>query len=162
MGLIEASRNVYNLPFNGKVDIRPAPFHYNRKIRMAKGAVDFALEIGVPIIAVRKGIVHSVVDKYGRGKFDKRFLDLCNYVIIEHENEEFSAYVHLKRGILVEEGDKVNARQLIGYSGLSGFTGYPHLHFEIMKVNPRTGDFVNIPARFKLKDEIKVLKSPKK
>lgn len=156
------SRNLYRLPFNGEMDIRAAPFHYSGKMRRAEGAVDFALKIGTPILAVRSGMVYETVDEYGNGKFDRKFLDLCNYVIIEHKNDEFSAYVHLKKGILVERGDRVRAGQIIGYSGLSGFTSYPHLHFEIMKVNPRTKYFVNIPAIFKLKDEVKTLKSPKK
>jgi murein DD-endopeptidase MepM/ murein hydrolase activator NlpD len=58
-----------------------------------------------------------------------------NVVVIQHDatladNYVFSLYGHLSE-ILVQEGDEVNATDLIALSGASGVADGPHLHFEV-------------------------------
>lgn len=57
-----------------------------------------------------------------------------NYVLIEHEGEEFSALCHLKSGsIAVQVGQKVKRGDVIGACGSSGCSSGPHLHFHVQK-----------------------------
>lgn len=56
-----------------------------------------------------------------------------NYVLIQHDNEEYSFYAHLKHGsILVQVGDVVDTQQKIGEVGNSGNSTEPHLHFHVV------------------------------
>ena len=155
------SKNIYQLPFHGKVDVRPAPFHFESS--SLRNAVDFALNVGEPILAAGDGLVYKIVDRFGKGRFDKAFLDRCNFVVIQHKNREYSAYVHLRKGILVREQQRVLSGQPIGYSGLSGYTSYSHLHFEIMTQAQSNNEtqWKSIPARFRVNGNIQTLVSPK-
>ena len=56
-----------------------------------------------------------------------------NYVIVDHENGEFSMYAHLQEGsILVKAGESVKKGQVVGKVGNTGNSGAPHLHFQLM------------------------------
>lgn len=56
-----------------------------------------------------------------------------NFVIIDHENGEFSIYCHLQDGsIKVKPGDKVHKGMIIARVGNTGNSSAPHLHFQIM------------------------------
>lgn len=54
-----------------------------------------------------------------------------NYVYIKHPNGMYTRYAHLKSGIHVKVGDKVNALTSLGYIGDSGNANGRHLHFEV-------------------------------
>lgn len=57
---------------------------------------------------------------------------LGNHVIIEHENGEYSYYMHLQTGsIPVQVGDFIKNGQKIGELGQSGMSSEPHLHFQL-------------------------------
>lgn len=55
-----------------------------------------------------------------------------NYVIIDHQNGEYTMSCHLQQRILVKAGDRVKQGQAIGYVGNSGLSMEPHLHFQLM------------------------------
>jgi hypothetical protein len=56
-----------------------------------------------------------------------------NYIIIDHENGEFSAYAHLSEGsIRVKPGDRVAKGDVIAAVGNTGHSTEPHLHFQLM------------------------------
>ena len=60
-----------------------------------------------------------------------------NYVNIRHSDGTLGNYYHLKQGgSAVKIGDKVKKGQLIAYSGNTGYTTAPHLHFSVSKVDP--------------------------
>lgn len=63
-----------------------------------------------------------------------------NYIVIEHKDGQSSAYAHLDR-LSVSKGDVVSKGQLIGYSGSTGRSTGPHLHYEVRTngtpVNPK-------------------------
>ncbi|MFH1175050.1 MAG: M23 family metallopeptidase [archaeon] len=158
MSPYKLSKNIYRLPFTGAVDVRPAPYHFEKIWQ--RNAVDFALAVGKPIFAVKDGRVFEVVDGRGIGKPNKKCANLANLVIIEHQGDEYSEYVHLRKGILVKEGQQVNSGQIIGYSGVSGYTTYPHLHFGTLVIDS-AGDWMTIPTRFRMNGRVKVLISPK-
>lgn len=161
MGHYKTSKNIYQLPFIGDVDIRPAPYHFEQLWQ--RNAVDFALNVGKPILAVENGLVFKVVDGNGIGKPNKKYSNLANLIMIEHQHGEYSCYVHLKKGILVDEGQQVKAGRVIGYSGLSGYTTYPHLHFQTMVRDPNEDwdDWITIPTQFRVNGQVKILISPR-
>ncbi|MCD6215928.1 MAG: M23 family metallopeptidase [Candidatus Aenigmarchaeota archaeon] len=55
-----------------------------------------------------------------------------NFVVIKHPGDEFSIYSHLSE-VSVRKGQKVHTGDIIGYSGNSGWSIEPHLHFMVFK-----------------------------
>lgn len=83
------------------------------------GGVDFAINIGEPIYAVFDGVVRVAQVNGGYG----------NMILIRHYNNLETLYGHLSK-IKVKVGQVVKAGDIIGYSGNTGFSTGPHLHFE--------------------------------
>lgn len=100
-------------------------------------AYDLATSIGTPVYAMQAGKVISVRDKYPDLGGGKESASRFNYVWIEHDEGHRSIYVHLQQGfrskVAIKSGDRVDAGQLIGYSGNSGWSSGPHLHVEVQK-----------------------------
>lgn len=84
--------------------------------------IDFAVPIGTPILAALEGKVIAVGNN-GRYQYGK-------YVVIEHENGFTTLYAHLSRPT-VQVGAAVLKGDVIGYSGNTGYTFGPHLHFTV-------------------------------
>ena len=79
-------------------------------------------------------IITGDSDVYGQDK--KKYWDKGNRVVIKHKNGEYTAYEHLAyKGIVVKVGQKVRKGQFIGYNGNTGYSPFPHLHFEVFN-NP--------------------------
>lgn len=53
-----------------------------------------------------------------------------NYVIVEHQEGSSSVYAHLDK-IVVSKGSRIKKGDLIGYTGNTGRTSGPHLHYEV-------------------------------
>lgn len=96
-------------------------------------AVDFAVEEGTPILAAREGVVMQVARDFDRSGLDReKFGGRANHIRILHGDGTMAVYAHLQvDGVLVREGQRVRAGQLIGYSGNTGFSSGPHLHFAV-------------------------------
>lgn len=62
-------------------------------------------------------------------------------VIIRHSNGQCTHYAHLNRAIH-NTGDRVPQGRVIGWSGSTGASTAPHLHFQVIDCNTRVG----IPA----------------
>lgn len=106
-------------------------------------AIDIVMQIGEPIYAARDGLVITVIDWFTRSG-GPELRDYGNRIVVLHPDGTMASYVHLDhRGVLVREGEAVKRGQLIGYSGNTGFTNGPHLHFVVRK--PRD---ISIPVRF--------------
>lgn len=106
-------------------------------------ALDFRMPEGTEICAARDGIVIKVVDTItvrGCG-------ETGNHLIIKHSDGSRARYDHLKfKGLIVKLGDQVKAGQTIAYSGFTGHTYTPHLHFIVYKCD-ETG-WYSIPTPF--------------
>lgn len=88
--------------------------------------IDFGAPIGTPVFAADDGVVVATdnQDKYCyRGAYGK-------YAAIKHYNGLTTIYGHLSLYI-VREGDQVKRGQVIGYSGNTGNSTGPHLHFTV-------------------------------
>ncbi len=94
-------------------------------------AVDFALPRGTPVLAARAGTVMQVVDGHPEaGPAPVRGAP-ANLVRILHEDGSMAVYGHLQAGIVVRQGQRVEAGQHLGASGNSGYSTAPHLHFVV-------------------------------
>jgi hypothetical protein len=64
---------------------------------------------------------------------DKDPQDIGNFVLIDHENGEYSLLVHMKPGsVMVRPGDHVKQGQKVGAIGFTGDSIFPHLHYSLM------------------------------
>ncbi|MGD8519900.1 MAG: M23 family metallopeptidase [Desulfobacterales bacterium] len=96
---------------------------FNGQLRSFHNGVDFRAPEGKPIYAANAGVV----------KLAKSLFFSGNIIIVDHGTGIFSNYAHLSR-IDVEPGQRLQKRQLMGYSGATGRVSGPHLHWAI-KVN---------------------------
>jgi murein DD-endopeptidase MepM/ murein hydrolase activator NlpD len=111
-------------------------------------AVDFAMAVGTAVHAARSGTVVQTVAHHDRGGASRRYASLANYIVILHQDGTTGEYLHLmKNGVRVKVADEVQAGDLIGYSGNTGFSSLPHLHFAVYRPKPM-GDFESIAFRF--------------
>jgi murein DD-endopeptidase MepM/ murein hydrolase activator NlpD len=94
-------------PFTGKQKM-----HYG---------VDFAAEIGVPVVASASGVVTRVENDPGWGR----------RITIAHGRGFRTVYAHLD-AVKVAQGRTVRRGEEIGTVGMSGLTTGPHLHYEIL------------------------------
>ncbi len=137
------------------------PFAHGEKYRVTQGyygafthhgentyAIDFDMAEGTPIHAAREGVVVEVKQDSTRGGPSIRYATDANYVLVMHSDGSFGNYVHLRpNGAAVQVGDEVRAGDLVGYSGDTGQSSGPHLHFDV-RIPQRNGRMQSIPTRF--------------
>jgi murein DD-endopeptidase MepM/ murein hydrolase activator NlpD len=114
-------------------------------------AVDFDLPEGTPVVAARDGTVIQAEDRFSEGGRNPQYADQANYVRILHADGTIAMYAHLQhKGVTVTPGQEVKAGALIGYSGSTGFSGGPHLHFAVTHLVKDEHGFsdVSIPVSF--------------
>jgi len=97
-------------------------------------AYDFLMPVGTAVAAAREGIVALIKADGEPGGADKRFTEEANFISILHADGTVANYFHLqKNGVKVQEGQVVKRGEIIGFSGNSGFSSGPHLHFEVTR-----------------------------
>ena len=112
-------------------------------------ALDFAADIGTPVLAARAGTVMQVESDFSKaGLKQEKFGGRANFVRILHDDGTMGLYAHLAtNGVHVRVGQRVAAGEQIGLSGNTGFTTGPHLHFAV-QVN-RGMRLMSIPFRMR-------------
>ena len=70
-----------------------------------------------------------------------------NFIVLRHQEGEYSAYMHLRPGLSVKLGDKVEAGQRLGQCGNSGNSLETHVHFQLQD-GPDIFRSSGLPARF--------------
>ena len=155
-------------PFTARHDddyLYTIPFAHGDKRRLSQGfqgdfthfgenefAVDFEMPIGTEIYAARDGIVAEVKEDSTRGGRSASYSGDGNYVLVMHSDGSFANYVHLQvGGAIVEPGDRVAAGDLIAYSGNTGRSSGPHLHFDV-RLPDVNGRMFSIPFQFRGRD----------
>lgn len=140
----------YELPFPSyieKIIANPTGKYAHKNFQESAYATDFLLPINTPILAARGGKVvgiHSSSDKWG---LDPELAKEANFVLIDHGDGTYAEYIHLgKYKVAVRIGQQVETGDLLGYSGLSGCMGKPHLHFNVFKIID--GKPISIPVQF--------------
>ncbi|MFC6276273.1 peptidoglycan DD-metalloendopeptidase family protein [Psittacicella hinzii] len=136
-GFKEQQPSFNRYPFNGAVPRITSGFNPTRRHPVTgrvtpHNGIDFGIPIRTPIYAPADGVVSKVTyQANGAGR----------YIVIQHNKTYSTVYMHLSE-FRVSVGQKVSRGQLIAFSGNSGRTTGPHLHYEIhvngVPRNPRT------------------------
>ena len=143
MGLSSARHSdpLYRLPFSTGSHAKVSQ-GFNGGVThkgLTRYAVDFDCPVGTKIYAARGGKVVAAESSHNKGGFEKRFGSEANYIIIEHDDHTFGKYYHLKQhGVMVRVGSSVRRGDFIGYSGNTGYSSGPHLHFSVSGVDPQS------------------------
>ena len=123
-----------NRPFKGNYRVSfefgEAPAWYTKVTGYPHNGIDFAMVIGVPILACDDGVISyadNVPDSNGLG------------ININHD-WGMSQYWHLSK-LIAKMGATVKRGDLIGLSGDTGWATGPHLHFAI-KVKEISNEFM--------------------
>lgn len=95
--------------------------YYGYKLRPHRGT-DYAAPIGTPILATANGTVVESTRRGGNGK----------YVKIQHNGTYSTQYLHMKNQN-VKKGDFVKQGDVIGWIGMTGNTGGPHVCYRFWK-----------------------------
>ncbi|ABM03352.1 peptidase M23B [Psychromonas ingrahamii 37] len=95
--------------------------HPVTKKRKKHRGLDFAVNTGTPIYATADGVVEMA---------RKSNLGSGNFLRIQHSHGFSSSFSHMK-SFKAHSGQFVEKGQLIGYSGNTGMSSGPHLHYEI-------------------------------
>jgi murein DD-endopeptidase MepM/ murein hydrolase activator NlpD len=97
-------------------------------------AIDVLMPMGTPVHAIRAGRVVAVEEGFSD---DDHATYHENWVMVRHEDNTVARYIHLMvQGAAVAVGDVVAQGQLVGYSGNSGASNEPHLHFDVQTCGP--------------------------
>jgi hypothetical protein len=118
---------------------------------------------GKPIYAPGAGVVLAIANNIPENWFEdakatkighpelppgKDPKDIGNFVLLDHQNGEYSLLVHMKaRSVNVRPGDRVQRGQALGRIGFSGDSIFPHLHYSLMD-GPEVFKAWGLPAYF--------------
>ncbi|AXH66809.1 tape measure protein [Streptomyces phage StarPlatinum] len=115
-----AGNSGFRRPINAPVS-RPYSQHTN-----LPRATDFATPTGTPVVSAMGGTVTTSSDLHGNGNGGYR--SYGRYIVVGNGMDR-TLYAHLSRRS-ASVGQQVRPGQLIGYSGNTGNSTGPHLHFE--------------------------------
>ncbi len=118
--------------------------YYGYKKRPHLGT-DFAAPIGTPILATASGTILESTRRGGNGK----------YVKIRHNSTYSTQYLHMRKQN-VKKGQTVKQGDVIGWVGMTGNSGGPHVCYRFWK-NGRQVDPLRekLPSAKPIKEELK-------
>lgn len=96
-------------------------------------AWDIPMPVGSPVLASSGGVVVDLRNSIRESADNSEdSSESENFVAIDHGGGLKSLYAHLDfQGVAVKVGQIVSTGQVIGYSGNTGFSTAPHLHYEM-------------------------------
>lgn len=139
---------VYTLPFENKKKVFLIQAYESIFSHKGERALDFKIKNGTKVCAARSGIVTATRKDSDEGGLKQENLSDGNYIFIQHNDGSVANYWHFQKdGVLVNVGDTVKTGQLIGLSGNTGYSAFPHLHFEVQGYDA-SGNYMQLPTRF--------------
>lgn len=152
--LLNDTSYIYSLPYlkgTRHLFIQGANSKYSHQNELS---YDFKMKQGSMIAAARPGIVIETKSDSKTGGLKPENLADGNHIIIQHSDGSIAKYWHLQfEGVLVNKGDTVQQGQAIGLSGNTGYSAFPHLHFQVFDKNNK-----NILVRFQTKHGVKYIR----
>jgi murein DD-endopeptidase MepM/ murein hydrolase activator NlpD len=110
--------------------------------------IDFDMPVGSPVHAAREGIVVRVRSVHDQSCWERGCGRYANFIVVLHADRTTGEYYHLRKdGVVVEPGERVARGQLIGYSGNTGRSTMPHLHFGVYRATS-WGRTESVPVSF--------------
>jgi murein DD-endopeptidase MepM/ murein hydrolase activator NlpD len=153
---------IYSLPYEEGKSYRIIQGYFGPFSHRERAALDFKMDRGTKVMAARAGKVIRVKEDGDRGGWNKKYRPFGNNIIIQHSDGSRAGYWHLQlNGAVVNVGDTVQQGQLIGYSGKTGYTATPHLHFLVWTYDEK-GNWTQIATRFRTGNGVKYLRSWRK
>ena len=144
----EDTSYVYSLPFEKGKKVFLIQAYDSKMSHKGELALDFKVKKGTKVCAAREGAVTSLRKDSDKGGLKEENLSDGNYIIIQHDDGSSAMYWHLQKdGVMVNTGDTVKKGQFIGLSGNTGYSAFPHLHFEV-KGYDHDGNYKQLPTRF--------------
>lgn len=123
--------------------------------RPSHHGVDLIIDTDNPVRSVASGVVSRIkCDETFSGKKDCDVPGYpgkggCGWMLeIRHPGKIMTRYCHLVRRPELQVGEKVAAGEVVGYSGTSGNSSGPHLHFEVHLNNDRSSASAVDPVEF--------------
>ena len=129
---------------SSRYNLRRKIAYYGNRVRPHRGT-DFAANIGTEILATASGTVVESTRRGGNGKFVK----------IKHNSTYSTQYLHMKNR-KVKKGQYVKQGDVIGWVGMTGNTGGPHVCYRFWKNGREVDPFKQkLPAAEPLKKDVK-------
>lgn len=128
MFLLQSIPSGYPLEYKGKTSNFGYRHHPVADKRAFHSGVDLRAKTGTPVYATADGVIEWAAFHKSSG--------LGNLVIINHSFGFNTFYGHLDR-FAVKMGDFVRKGDLIAYSGNTGMSSGPHLHYEVRHIQRR-------------------------
>ncbi|MCW8980977.1 MULTISPECIES: peptidoglycan DD-metalloendopeptidase family protein [Altibacter] len=119
----------FNFRISSRYNLNRRIKYYGYKLRPHKGT-DFAAPLGTPILATADGTVTKSEHRGGNG----------NYVKIKHNSTFETQYLHMKKRN-VRVGEYVRQGDVIGWIGMTGNTGGPHVCYRFWKNGKQVDPF---------------------
>jgi murein DD-endopeptidase MepM/ murein hydrolase activator NlpD len=142
------SSYIYTLPFENGKKVFIIQAYESKLSHKEERALDFKVKNGTRICAAREGLVIAAREDSDNGGLKSEHLSDGNYISIRHADGSVAHYWHLQKdGVVVNVGDSISTGQFIGLSGNTGYSAFPHLHFEVQGYNAE-GKYVQLPTRF--------------
>jgi hypothetical protein len=145
----EESAGIYKLPTACNTNAHVVGVHSD-----PGQTYDIDFTIGGDVVAARDGHIEQIVEHHNECCYSSVCAPCNNYVVIDHEDGEYSYYLHIKQGSVpdhlsvgsvVHQGDKIAEQSDVGWSGGNGRDDVPcngktydhncgvHLHFGVHK-----------------------------
>ncbi|PCJ95386.1 MAG: peptidase M23 [Flavobacteriaceae bacterium] len=119
--------------------------YYGNRIRPHKGT-DYAAPVGTPIMATADGTVTESTRRGGNGR----------YVKIRHNGTYSTQYLHMRKQ-KVKRGEFVRQGDIIGWVGMTGNTGGPHVCYRFWRNGRQVDPFrEKLPAAEPISETIKI------
>lgn len=152
---------VYTLPFEKDKKHLLVQGYFSHFSHKERAALDFKMKRGTAVCAARDGVVVRVKEDGDKGGWNKKYRPFGNVIVIQHTDGSRAGYWHLQyNGAWVNVGDTVKQGQVIGLSGKTGYTLFPHLHFIVWRFN--NNQWLQVATRFKTSKGIRYLRPLRK